>query len=128
MEAAEMSDKNWTILRENPSWAPGAPRKASVAHFRLLTRHNCLRSHLHRIGIADSPDCSLRDFANKLLLLLPSRREGMNVARACATGWTSLSFGATPPPQYRHGTGGKYSPSPCTRDFSCDSPQDFRTH
>ncbi|GFW19887.1 hypothetical protein TNCV_3561901 [Trichonephila clavipes] len=62
MEVAEMSkDKNWTILNENPSWMTGDPRKAAVAHFRLLTGHGCLRSHLDRIGIIDSPDCTLYD-------------------------------------------------------------------
>ncbi|GFU42017.1 hypothetical protein TNCV_4677021 [Trichonephila clavipes] len=39
----------------------GAPRNASVAHFRLLTEHDCLRSHPYRIGIADSTDCTLYD-------------------------------------------------------------------
>ncbi|GFX95916.1 hypothetical protein TNCV_2084961 [Trichonephila clavipes] len=64
MEAAEMSkDKNWAILNENPSWAP---RKAAVAHFRLLTRHDCLRYNLYRTGIANSPDCTLCDSGHRL--------------------------------------------------------------
>ncbi|GFW27812.1 hypothetical protein TNCV_766931 [Trichonephila clavipes] len=46
------------ILNENLSWVSGAPRKATVAHFRPLKWHDCLRSHL---GIADSPDCTLGD-------------------------------------------------------------------
>ncbi|GFV60003.1 hypothetical protein TNCV_1401111 [Trichonephila clavipes] len=61
-EVAEMSkDKNWAILNKNPSWVPGAPKKAAVAQscFRLLTVPDCLRSHLYSIGIADSPDCVL---------------------------------------------------------------------
>ncbi|GFU11955.1 hypothetical protein TNCV_3265551 [Trichonephila clavipes] len=45
MEVAEMSkDKNWVILNKNSPWVPRAPRKAGVAHFILLTGHNCLRS------------------------------------------------------------------------------------
>ncbi|GFV22612.1 hypothetical protein TNCV_2078031 [Trichonephila clavipes] len=51
-------DKNWSILNKDPHWVPGDPRKAAVAYFRLLTCHDCLRSHLYRIGIADSPDCA----------------------------------------------------------------------
>ncbi|GFV26128.1 hypothetical protein TNCV_4887591 [Trichonephila clavipes] len=38
-----------------------APRKAAAAHFRLLTGHDCLRSHLYRIVFTDSPDCTLCD-------------------------------------------------------------------
>ncbi|GFS79312.1 hypothetical protein TNCV_4409651 [Trichonephila clavipes] len=34
------------IQDENPSWIPEAPREAAVAHFRLWTGHDCLRSHL----------------------------------------------------------------------------------
>ncbi|GFT49321.1 hypothetical protein TNCV_4583031 [Trichonephila clavipes] len=62
MEVAEMSkDKSWAILNENPSWVPEAPRKSVVAHFRLLTGHDCLRSYLYKIGIADSPGCTVYD-------------------------------------------------------------------
>jgi ribonuclease HI len=61
-EAAETSkNKKWAILVENPDCVPEAPRKAAVAHFRLLTGHDCLRSHLFRIGIADSAVCTLCD-------------------------------------------------------------------
>ncbi|GFX31404.1 RNase H domain-containing protein [Trichonephila clavipes] len=75
IEATEMSkDKNWTILNENPSWVPEAPVKAAVAHFRLLTEHGCLRSHLHRVGIADSTDCTLCNSAKngELLVVCPT--------------------------------------------------------
>ncbi|GFT16711.1 hypothetical protein TNCV_1333311 [Trichonephila clavipes] len=62
MKVAELSkDKNWAILNKDPSWVPGAPKKAAVAHLRLLTGYDCLRSHLYRIGIANSPDCTLWD-------------------------------------------------------------------
>ncbi|GFW69653.1 hypothetical protein TNCV_489971 [Trichonephila clavipes] len=62
MEVAEMSkDKTWAIMNKNPSWVPGAPRKAAVDHFRLLTCHDCLRSHLYRIGVIDSPNYTLCD-------------------------------------------------------------------
>ncbi|GFX48526.1 uncharacterized protein LOC103524116 [Trichonephila clavipes] len=62
MEVAELSkDKNWAILNKDSSWVPVAPRKASVAQFRLLTGHDCLRSYLYRIGITNSPDCTTCD-------------------------------------------------------------------
>ncbi|GFV89187.1 hypothetical protein TNCV_4913861 [Trichonephila clavipes] len=59
-------DKNWAILDKNPSWYPGAPGRADVAHFRLLTGHDCLRSHPYRIGITSSPNCTLGDSALEL--------------------------------------------------------------
>ncbi|GFX53190.1 hypothetical protein TNCV_361851 [Trichonephila clavipes] len=40
-------------------WVPRTPRKAAAAYFTLLTGHDCLRSHLSRIGITYSPDCAL---------------------------------------------------------------------
>ncbi|GFV26573.1 hypothetical protein TNCV_2102381 [Trichonephila clavipes] len=62
LKAAEISkDKSCAIWNENPSWVPEAPRKGAVARLRLLTEHDCVRSHLYRIGIADSPDCILCD-------------------------------------------------------------------
>ncbi|GFU76284.1 hypothetical protein TNCV_527641 [Trichonephila clavipes] len=62
MEILELTkDKNWALWNKDPFWVLGAPRKAAVAHFRLLTGHDCLRSHLFRIGITNSPDCSLCD-------------------------------------------------------------------
>ncbi|GFV85755.1 hypothetical protein TNCV_2003751 [Trichonephila clavipes] len=30
--------KNWEILNENPSWVPGAPRTAAVAHVGAIWR------------------------------------------------------------------------------------------
>ncbi|GFS92714.1 hypothetical protein TNCV_1161381 [Trichonephila clavipes] len=60
MEVTEMPMvKSWAIFNEKLSWVPGAPRKAAVDHFRLLTGNDCLRSHLYRIGIAYLPDCTL---------------------------------------------------------------------
>ncbi|GFX17843.1 hypothetical protein TNCV_2292921 [Trichonephila clavipes] len=59
MEVAEIPiDKNWAILNKNPSWVPGGPRKAAVAHLRLLTGHDSPRSHIYKISITDSPDCT----------------------------------------------------------------------
>jgi hypothetical protein len=46
-------------LIKKPDIIPDLPRKASVAKFRLLTGHDCLSEHLHRIGCADSPICPL---------------------------------------------------------------------
>ncbi|GFY27283.1 uncharacterized protein TNCV_2069031 [Trichonephila clavipes] len=47
------------FLQRDPSWVSRDPRKVTVAHFRLLTGHDCLRSHLDTIGISNSPDCTL---------------------------------------------------------------------
>ncbi|GFT08984.1 hypothetical protein TNCV_4104651 [Trichonephila clavipes] len=33
----------------------------------------------------------------------------------------------SPPPPFRHGTGGEGTPTPCTHGFSCNHPQDFQT-
>ncbi|GFU50280.1 hypothetical protein TNCV_301131 [Trichonephila clavipes] len=50
IEVVEMlKDMNWAFLNENPSWVPGAPRKAAVANFKLLTGHDCLRYLLYRL-------------------------------------------------------------------------------
>ncbi|GFT93285.1 hypothetical protein TNCV_2220431 [Trichonephila clavipes] len=46
-------------MNENPSWGPDAPRNAEVAHFILLTGHDCMRFHLYRMGITDSPDSTV---------------------------------------------------------------------
>ncbi|GFS90462.1 hypothetical protein TNCV_4096751 [Trichonephila clavipes] len=66
-EATEMlKGKNLASFNENPSYVPGATRKVAVAHFKLLTGHDSLRFHLLRIGIADSPDCTLLDSGQPL--------------------------------------------------------------
>ncbi|GFW67670.1 hypothetical protein TNCV_3445421 [Trichonephila clavipes] len=65
MEVADLSkDKNWTCLNKDQSWAP---RKATVAHFTLLTGHDYLRSHLYRIGIVNSPDCTQCDLNQPMI-------------------------------------------------------------
>lgn len=52
-------DKKWITLLSNPDIIPQRPRKTAVAAFRLLTNHDCLASHLYRIGISASPICVL---------------------------------------------------------------------
>ncbi|KAI5754580.1 hypothetical protein M8J77_009716 [Diaphorina citri] len=56
---SEGEGKKWQPLVENPNIIPNLPRKAAVAHFRLLTGHDCLAQHLHKINIKDSPICPL---------------------------------------------------------------------
>ncbi|KAJ4449775.1 hypothetical protein ANN_01179 [Periplaneta americana] len=51
--------KKWNSLHQNPQLIPDLPRKSSVAAFRLVTGHDCLAKHLHRIGIYQSPNCPL---------------------------------------------------------------------
>ncbi|KAJ4439355.1 hypothetical protein ANN_07477 [Periplaneta americana] len=52
-------DKKWITLLSNPDIIPQRPRKTAAAAFRLLTNHDCLASHLYRIGISASPICVL---------------------------------------------------------------------
>ena len=53
------SNKSWAVLLDNKQVVPDSPRAAAVASFRLLTGHDCLAAHLHKIGILDSPKCIL---------------------------------------------------------------------
>ena len=52
-------DKIWKEICQNRNIIPDTPRKSAVAAFRLLTGHDCLAKHLHRIGILQSPNCPL---------------------------------------------------------------------
>uniref|UniRef100_A0A8D8T8G2 Reverse transcriptase zinc-binding domain-containing protein n=1 Tax=Cacopsylla melanoneura TaxID=428564 RepID=A0A8D8T8G2_9HEMI len=51
--------EKWQTIVVNPNIIPNLPRKAAVTHFRLLTGHDCLAEHLHRIGVKNSPNCPL---------------------------------------------------------------------
>lgn len=57
--ATNSKDKKWITLLSNPDIIPQTPRKTAVAAFRLLTNHDCLASHLYRIGISAAPLCVL---------------------------------------------------------------------
>ncbi|GFU90024.1 uncharacterized protein TNCV_2439111 [Trichonephila clavipes] len=46
---------------------PEAPKKSCIAPFRLLTGHDCLRSHIYGIGIADLPDRTLCDSGQPMI-------------------------------------------------------------
>ena len=47
------------IFLKTPGIIPEVPRKSAVAMFRLITGHDCLSKHLHKIGILPSPNCLL---------------------------------------------------------------------
>ena len=48
----ELSQKPWKQeLAKIPDW----PRRKAVAEFRLCFGHDCLGTHLHRIGIRPDP-------------------------------------------------------------------------
>nr|XP_042908866.1 uncharacterized protein LOC110282232 [Parasteatoda tepidariorum] len=49
-------NNNWS--EPDIKTVPDKPRRDAVATFRLLTGHDCLGEHLHRIGI-DHPQCQL---------------------------------------------------------------------
>ena len=57
----KLSQKPWTQeLAKIPDW----PRRKAVAEFRLCVGHDCLGTHLHRIGIRPDPFrmlCSLHE-------------------------------------------------------------------
>lgn len=56
--------KTWSA--EDLANIPDRPRREAVALFRLVTGHDCLSEHLHRIGIFVSPLCSLCDLREPL--------------------------------------------------------------
>ncbi|GBM71494.1 hypothetical protein AVEN_243106-1 [Araneus ventricosus] len=45
----------------SPSSIPDKPRRDAVAAFLLTTGHDCLATHLHRLGISTKPFSSLCD-------------------------------------------------------------------
>ena len=44
---------------KTPGIIPEVPRKSAVAMLTLITGHECLSKHLHKIGIFPSPNCLL---------------------------------------------------------------------
>lgn len=55
-----LSAKSWSSLRDF-RLSQNLPSEATVACFRVLTRHDYLQRHIYDIGLADSPLCSLCD-------------------------------------------------------------------
>uniref|UniRef100_T1I828 Uncharacterized protein n=1 Tax=Rhodnius prolixus TaxID=13249 RepID=T1I828_RHOPR len=52
--------KQWEVLENIKGRLPtDLPRSTAVACFRLLTGHDYLQKHLHRIGIKDNSICVL---------------------------------------------------------------------
>jgi len=52
----KLSQKPWT---QELAKIPDCPRRKAVAEFRLCVGHDCLGTHLHRIGIRPDPYCML---------------------------------------------------------------------
>jgi hypothetical protein len=52
----KLSQKPW---RQEIAKIPDWPRRKAVAEFRLCVGHDCLGTHLHRIGIRPDPYCML---------------------------------------------------------------------
>ena len=48
-------NKKWNTLLTISNTVPAQPRKESVAAFRILTGHDLLAEHLHRLNILSSP-------------------------------------------------------------------------
>ena len=55
---SDSTSKPWSILFDKSS-VPEGPRQEAVAIFRLITGHDCLAAHLHKISIFNSPKCVL---------------------------------------------------------------------
>ena len=51
--------KQWNIILDNKNLLPDFPRRKAVALFRIVTGHDCLAAHLHRLNIFASPHCIL---------------------------------------------------------------------
>ena len=52
-------NKKWNTLLTIRNTVRAQPRKESVAAFRILTGHDLLAEHLHRLNILSSPSCVL---------------------------------------------------------------------
>jgi len=52
----KLPQKPWT---QELAKIPDCPRRKAVAEFRLCVGHDCLGTHLHRIGIRTDPHCML---------------------------------------------------------------------
>ena len=52
------NNKPWATCMNDHS-VPDSPRHEAVAMFRILTGHDCLAAHLHRLSIYQSPQCVL---------------------------------------------------------------------
>jgi len=59
-----LSHKSWKQeIAKIPDW----PRRKSVAEFRRCVGHDCLGTHLHRIGIRPNPCCMLRSLRKPMV-------------------------------------------------------------
>ncbi|KAJ4433864.1 hypothetical protein ANN_16177 [Periplaneta americana] len=59
LNQAKHQNSKWKESFKDPKLIPDLPRKSAVAMFRLITGHDCLSKHLHRIGVLNSPKCLL---------------------------------------------------------------------
>ena len=57
--STKSKDQSWVNVVKTPGLIPDLPRKEAVVKFRLLTGHDCLTQHLNKIGIKESPNCTL---------------------------------------------------------------------
>jgi hypothetical protein len=59
--------KSWGKIVENRNIDPDFPRRDEVATFRLITGHDCLAAHLHRLSLYPSPTCVLCKEENSVM-------------------------------------------------------------
>ncbi|GFV50482.1 uncharacterized protein TNCV_1861631 [Trichonephila clavipes] len=68
----EVEGQELRNLEQKLSCVPGVSGKSALAHFRLSIGHDSLKFHLYRIGIADSPACTLTQFTASKHIYFPS--------------------------------------------------------
>jgi hypothetical protein len=69
---AHSQHKSWSKTVENRYLIPDSPREDAVAAFRLITGHDCLAPHLHRLLIYPSPMCILYEEENSITHMIIS--------------------------------------------------------
>ncbi|VDO10520.1 unnamed protein product [Rodentolepis nana] len=72
----QTKEKQWTVaLSDIADW----PRIEAVGEFRLLTRHDYLAKHLHRLGVYTQPPCTLcnlqEEMEKTLLIRCPALKK-----------------------------------------------------
>jgi hypothetical protein len=55
----KINGKQWANIHLDWPLNSEMPRKEAVARFRLKTRHECLATHLHKIKVYSSEECTL---------------------------------------------------------------------
>jgi hypothetical protein len=67
-EADELAaTKKWRGIHKILAEYKGKPRKEAVSNFRLQTGHDCLTTHLRKIGTYESIECTICQMPNSTM-------------------------------------------------------------